>query len=90
MKVHGEEEGRTPAAAECDAQTQGLKASRVRVPKESVPRPGPPEEWSPLSGVHSNRRAPGLAEPLARAAEVHAAAMTGARKGASHCYRGGS
>ena len=29
-------------------------------------------------GVHSNRRAPGLAEPLARATEVHAAAMTGA------------
>ena len=51
---------------------------------------GTPEEWSPLSGVHSNRRAPGLAEPLARATEVHAAAMTGAQKGASHCYCGGS
>ena len=41
-------------------------------------------------GVHSNRRAPGLAEPLARATEVHAAAVTGAQKGASHCYCGGS
>ena len=54
VKVHGDEEGHTPAAAECDAQTQGLTASRICVPNESVPHIGPPEEWSPLSCIHLN------------------------------------